>query len=404
MLNRAGHSVTVVDRQAGPGRETSFANGALLTPSMSEPWNTPGWWRTLLASLGRSNSPLQLSLNALPGLGAWGLGFLRNSSPSRFEHNTLLNLRLALYSREVMGRLREETGIDYSRSALGTLRVFRDSAALDQALAGLGHLSSQGVSVRRLSREATVALEPALAPIEVQLAGAIHSDVDESGDAHRFCIELGDVARRHGVAFRYGVDITRLDVENGLVTAAIGERDRIVADNYVVAAGSYSTRLLRTIGLCLPVRPVKGYSVTFDDPEGRCALRVPVVDDHLHAVVVPLEGAIRVAGTAEFAGYDLSLRQARVDNLVGLLRQVFPEAQLDPASAKAWCGLRAMSADGVPIIGPTAVPNLAVNTGHGHLGWTMAAGSAQLLADVLSETPASVDLTGYAPARFARSR
>jgi len=184
--------------------------------------------------------------------------------------------------------------------------------------------------------------------------------------------------------------------------------ERLVADGYVIAAGSYSTALLRPLGIRLAVRPAKGYSVTFDAPQTTgadrtpsSALKVPIVDDDMHAAVVPVGGAIRVAGTAEFAGFDLTLRPERVKNLTQLVQQILPRAGLDPDTAKPWCGLRPMSADGVPIIGPTPISNLWVNTGHGHLGWTMAAGSGELLADLMSEASPAIDPAPYDLKRFA---
>jgi D-amino-acid dehydrogenase len=172
----------------------------------------------------------------------------------------------------------------------------------------------------------------------------------------------------------------------------------------VIAGGSYSTMLLEPLGIQLPVRPAKGYSVTFELPSSEQSLRIPVVDDVLHAVVVPLEGAIRVAGTAEFAAYDLTLRRQRIENLLKLLGQILPQSRFDPAAATPWCGLRPMSVDGVPIIGPTALPNLFLNTGHGHLGWTMAAGSGRLLADMITGQAPAIDSAPYSFARFASAR
>lgn len=401
LLARRGHEVTVVDRREGPGRETSFANGALLTPSMPEPWNAPGSWRVLLGSLGRSDAPLQLRVATLPRLAGWGVRFLKNSHEPCFRRNTFSNLRLSLYSLKVMESLRQETGVEYGRTALGTLRVFRDGAALDRATDAAERLSEQGLSFRRLSREQTVELEPALAPIAEQLAGSLHYPLDETGDAYRFCVALTEHARRHGVQFVFGTVVKSLEKRSGRVAAAVlADGQRLSADQYIVAAGSYSTPLLKRIRLELPVRPAKGYSVTFGATSGDTTLRIPVIDDYLHAVVVPMNGAVRAAGTAEFAGYDLSLPAARVENLMRLMQQVLPRAAFDPAAAKPWCGLRAMSVDGVPVIGATSIGNLFVNTGHGHLGWTMAAGSAQLLADLMSEVSPALDPAPYAFARF----
>ena len=404
-LRCRGHEVTVIDRQPGPGLETSFANGALLTPSMAEPWNAPGSWRLLLSSLGRSDAPMQLRLGALPALAGWGISFLRNSRLARFERNTLSNVRLALYSLDAMESLRAQTHLQYGRSARGALKLFRNSQAWDHAWAAAQRLLPEGLRFRRLSREETLDLEPALAPIGTQLRGAIHYQADETGDAYRFCTALANHAQQQGVEFRFDTEVSSLQLGSGRVTAARSGKEHFVADRYIVAAGSYSTPLLRGIGIRLPVRPVKGYSVTFEHAAGDESLRIPIVDDDFHAAVVPLAGAIRVAGTAEFAGYDRRPNPVRTGNLVRLLRRLLPRSQFNIEAARPWNGLRPMSPDGVPLIGSTSVRNVMVSTGHGHLGWTLAAGSARLLTDLLSAETPSIDPAPYDPQRFgARQR
>jgi D-amino-acid dehydrogenase len=400
-LRERGHEVSLVDRQAGPGLETSYANGALLTPSMPHPWNSPGSWRVLLSSLVRSDSALKLRVRALPSLGQWGWAFLRNSQRMTFERNALHNLRLALYSGDVMNRMRERIPLDYGRVARGTLRIFRDPAALEQAGEVAKRLSSEGVRFQSLSARETGALEPALRPIQDQLSGAIHYQTDEAGDAHQFCVAIAREAQRAGVSFFFDTEVSALETFRGRIVALATSRGRLVADSYIVAAGSYSAPLLRTAGLRLPVRPAKGYSITLKEGLQRAALSIPVVDDDLHAAVVPLGRAIRVADTAESAGYDRSIDPARIANLFRLLRTVLPAMRFDPRAANPWCGLRPMSADGVPIMGVTPVTGLFVSTGHGHLGWTMAAGSAHLMASLVCGEPPALDPAPYAFTRFA---
>ncbi len=387
----------VIEREAGPGRQTSFANGSLLTPSMPEPWNAPGCWRTLLASLTRSDSPMQLRLKALPGLASWGIAFLRHSAAAHYQRHTLHNLQLASYTLKVMAAIRADTAIDYGRTARGTLRLFRDAAALDTALRASPAVAA-GLMVRKLSREQTLELEPALTPIAAQIAGAIHYPVDETGDAHQFCRALAEHAQRLGVQFRFSTEVASIETRSGRVTQVASAGERFQADNYIVAAASYSRPLLQSVGIDLPVQPVKGYSVTIQVPSP--SLSVPIIDDELHAVVVPLEGAIRVAGTAEFAGYDRTLNAARIRNLLNLLHRILPQMRFDADAARPWCGLRPMSPDGVPIIGRTPLSNLYVSTGHGPLGWTLAAGSAELLADLMEGRAPAVEPACYDPKRF----
>lgn len=398
-LNRRGYEVVVIEREAGPGLQTSFANGSLITPSMPEPWNAPGCWRLLLASLGRSDSPMQLRVRALPGLIAWGAQFLRNSSRARYQRNAIRNLHLALYSLSVMHSLRRETAVEYGGTARGTMRLFRDAAALERAATD-NPLACEGLESRRLSKEQTLELEPALVPIAGELVGAIHYPIDETGDAHRFCRGLASHAQRQGVQFRFGTEVSSLELRSNRITAVSTAGERLEADRYLVSAASYSTPLLKGVGIHIPVQPVKGYSVTFEQPIGAKALRIPIIDDDLHAVLVPLEGAIRAAGTAEFAGYDRALDPARIENLLRLVQRLLPQVPFDAAAAKKWCGLRPMSADGVPIIGATRVSNLFVNTGHGPLGWTMAAGCAELLADLIDGKRPAVDPAPYDLRRF----
>jgi D-amino-acid dehydrogenase len=400
LRHRCGFDVTVIDREDGPGREASFANGALLTPSMSDPWNAPGSWRTLLASLGQSDAPLQLRLRALPTLMGWGIAFLRNSKDEIVERNALINLRLALYSLEAMKSLLQHLPIEYGHQMRGSLRVFRDHDSLSRAYAIANRRLIEHESFRKLTCDEIVELEPALAPIAGQLVGAIHYKIDEVGNAFRFCEALAQSTQRRGVEFRFRTAVSSFEVRSGRVTAALSGGERFVADRYIVAAGSYSTPLLRSAGIRLPVQPAKGYSITFEAPSTGKMLSVPVVDDHLHAGIVPLENTLRVVGTAEFAGYDRAISPDRIRNLLALLPVVLPETQLDHETAIPWCGLRPMSADGVPIVGETSIPNLLLNTGHGHLGWTMAVGSAQLLADIISGAAPSIDPAPFSLARF----
>lgn len=399
-LHRRGHEVTVLERADGPARETSFANGGMLTPGMCDPWNAPGSWRVLLRSLGRSDAALQLRVKTLPRLMGWGTSFLRNSTAEAFARNHRSNLLLARYSLDVMQRLRRETQIEFGRAARGSVGVFRDRSAWDQAWHAAEQLRPDGLIARRLSVAELIALEPALKPIASQLSGAIYYESDEVGDAHQFCVALAAHAREQGVDFRFGTEVSSLATSGGRVVAIITRDERFFADRYVVAAGSYSTLLLKQAGVRLPIQPAKGYSITFANANERVGLQRPIIDHHLHAVIVPFEdGSLRAAGTAEFAGYDRTLSEARVRNLVGLMRDILPQAHWDAAAARPWCGLRPSSPDGVAIIGPTPIANLWINSGQGHLGWTLAAGSAQLFTDLLSADVPAIDPKPYALAR-----
>lgn len=400
-LRQRGHDVTVFERAVGPARETSLANGGMLTPGMCQPWNGPGSWRVLLRSLGRSDAALQLRLGTLPRLVRWGTCFLRNSTVDAFERNCRSNLRLALHSLQAMHELREETRIEFGRAARGSLGLFRDRAAWEYACREAGQLSSDGLLARSLTVSELAELEPALQPIAHRLSGAIHYQSDEVGDAQRFCEALAAVATKRGVDFRFRSNVRRLEMHRGQVAGAITDNERFVADRYVVAAGAYSTSLLKEAGIRLPVQPAKGYSVTFKGANATIGLRRPMIDHHVHAVLVPFEdGSMRAAGTAEFAGFDVSLDPARVRNLLALTRELLPQAQWNEAAATPWCGLRPSSPDGVAIVGATPIDNLWVNSGHGHLGWTLAAGSARLFASLMSGDVPGIDPSPYSLKRF----
>ncbi|HVK80255.1 MAG TPA: FAD-dependent oxidoreductase, partial [Verrucomicrobiae bacterium] len=234
-----------------------------------------------------------------------------------------------------------------------------------------------------------------------ELAGAILYPDDRSGDAHLFCQDLYRMLQDKGVAFHFGASVESIVVRDNTATGVLTQEGELAADHIVIAAGSYVTPLLRAIGIKAPVQPVKGYSITVPMPVGPHSLSTPIVDDHLHAVVTPLTDAIRVAGTAEFAGFDLSLSPKRISNLRALLGSVMPNLRFDERDVRPWCGLRPMSSDGVPIIGHAGLRNLWINTGHGHLGWTMAAGSGRLLAELLTGQPPSINPAPYALDRFS---
>ncbi len=408
-LQRAGAQVTVVERQPGPGEGTSFANGALLHASLVRPWNAPGIMKFLLTHLGREDSAFLLRLAALPSLMGWGRRFLHESDPARFTANTQKNLRLAQYSLAQMKVLRTDMPeLQYQQYFRGSLSVFRSDANAKAARVVADAAQAHGTVVQLLDRDALAALEPALAPIAPQLIGGIHAQTDEAGDAHAFCQSLADALRRRGARFEFGASFSRMEMHgeriSGVQVDTKAGTQRFAADAVVLAAGIWSGALARALKIDLPVRPAKGYSITLPAGEPPVAPRIPVLDDFLHCALVPVgTGQLRVAGTAEFAGMDTSVKPARIDNLKRLLRQVYPRvAEATPADAiKPWAGLRPMCADGVPLIGATRIPNLFINTGHGQLGWTLAAGSGSLLADVLMGKVPALAEQDYALGRFA---
>jgi D-amino-acid dehydrogenase len=405
-LQRVGADITVLERAPDVGLGTSYANGAMLHASLSAPWNAPGILWQLARWIGREDAPMLLRSRALPGLLGWGLQFLRNSSPSRFEANARKNLLLATYSLRLMAQMREQTPLSYSYQGRGLLSVFRSAAAQTERMRDMSALAAHGLPLRLLDRDALLALEPTLAPVGGELIGGIHYAADEGGDAHAFCNELARVLRAGGATLRCDAVVKGFDIARGQVRClrigAAGEE--LAADAYILAAGSDSVLLARSAGLNLPVRPVKGYSITMPR---RCAPgaapAIGIEDDELHAVVVPVgEDRIRVAGTAELTGYDLTVSARRIDNLQRLLARLFPRfaERLKPEDVQPWAGLRPMCADGVPLLGKTAIDNLWLNTGHGHLGWTLAAGSARCVADQIAGRVPQLNSVDYELGRF----
>jgi D-amino-acid dehydrogenase len=405
-LARRGHRVTLLERAAAPASGASHANGGMLTPSMADPWNAPGVWRDLLRWIGREEAPMLLRPRALPSIIGWGLRFISASSASRYHDNTLRNLRLAAYSVAGMAPLRSTAALAYHAGTHGTLKLYRDPRAFEAAARNATPLAPGLVEVHALDRRQVLDLVPALADIGERIAGGLHFPRDESGDARLFTEQLCADAVHHGVTLQLGREVLGIDVEAGAVRALRTTRGSLRADAVVVAAGCHAAALLRGLGPRLPIAPVKGYSITCIPREGDAApapLPLPIVDDALHAALTPLGTSLRIAGTAEFAGFDTRLDASRLDNLRGLLAAVLPAHApgLLSGTVVPWAGLRPMSADGVPFIGPYGPRGLYVNAGHGHLGWTMADGSARLLADLVEDGTPALDPADYSPQRFA---
>lgn len=401
-LHQAGHRVTVLDAHDGPAQETSFANAGALTPSEPEPWNAPGVHRLLATSLFDPHSAMKLRLAHLPGLTFWGLRFLAHSSRSRFEAACRANYALARYSLAETVAVREALGLEYDSLRRGTLKVCADAATLELRARTGAMLADQGLKLDVLDRAQTIEREPLLADVAERIAGAIYYPQDESGDARLFTCGLAAAAERAGVTFEWNSRVLRLLDRGGRIVGVQTETEEIEVDAVLLATGHQTRDLLAPLGLHLPVRPVKGYSLTLDMSQLERRPSLPVVDEALHAIVTPMGDRLRVAGTAEFAGTDRTLRPERVANLARLLTAFYPALapQLLAGDTHAWTGFRPMSADGRAFIGETRAPGLWLDTGHGHLGWTQAMGSAGLLAALMSEEAPPVDAAPFLAKRF----
>jgi D-amino-acid dehydrogenase len=386
-LQAAGHEVTVVERQPGVARETSLANGGQISVSHSEPWANPRAPLKLLKWLGRDDAPLLFRFRPEIDQWLWGLAFLRECLPARTARNIRQCVRLSLYSRAQLQRLRHELGLEYDQLARGILHFYTSAAEFEASLAPAALMRELGCDRRSIDADEAVRIEPALAPMRDRIVGADYCGEDESGDVARFTTGLAQAAQARGVRFRFNTNVTRLRTKGGCVAGVdvVGDdgwHRTLDADAVVVAMGAYSRALLVPIGIRLPLYPGKGYSATFEIVEPALAPTVSLTDDEYKLVFSRLGSRLRVAGTAELNGYDRSLNDARCAALTRRTQSLFPGA-CDYARPRYWAGLRPVTPSNVPLIGATPLTNLHVNTGHGTLGWTMGVGSGKLVADLV---------------------
>ena len=394
-LAARGHEVAVVDRRSGPGLETSYANGGQISVSHSEPWSTPEAPLKLVKWWFKPDSPLLFRLRMDPHQWSWGLRFFYECAPWRTRENSRLMVTLSAYSREALAELRATTGIEYDALQRGILHYFTDQASFEEAAAAAPMLRRYGLEMEVKTPAECVRIEPALAHFRDNIAGATYTQTDESGDAHKFTVNLAKLAEGRGARFLYGRSVRKMDRDasgiTGVVASHADGRDEVLtADAYVVALGSYSPLLTRPIGLDLPIYPAKGYSATIPIIEPAKAPTVSITDDAYKIVFSRLGERMRIAGTAELSGYSTELNMVRCEALTRRARVVFPGAA-DYDRAEFWTGLRPSTPSNVPLIGRTKFPNLYLNTGHGTLGWTMAAGSGKAHADIISGVKPDVD-------------
>jgi D-amino-acid dehydrogenase len=404
-LRQQGHEVTVVDRQATPAAETSFANGGQISVSHAEPWANPSAPLKVLKWLGQEDAPLLFRIRADMRQWLWGLQFLRECTPARTRHNIQQIVRLGTYSRDMLQQLRRDIGIAYDERTQGILHFYTSEKEFDGAEGPAAQMRALGCDRRVISADEAVALEPALRHIRPQLAGATYTAEDESGDANRFARELVQRCEADGVQFRMSHTVTALRAAGGRIdhveaTDSEGRFQRLQADAYVLAMGSLSPLYAQPLGIALPIYPAKGYSVTMPVKDASMAHQVSLTDDEYKLVfsrytTLPTPSApggdrLRIAGTAELNGYDRDLNRVRCEAIVKRVEQLFPGAG-DSTQAQFWTGLRPATPSNVPIIGRSKLPNLFLNTGHGTLGWTHSCGSGKSIARIVSGLKPEVD-------------
>ncbi|HEY9029244.1 MAG TPA: D-amino acid dehydrogenase [Burkholderiaceae bacterium] len=399
-LARAGHDVTVVDRQGAPALETSFANAGEVSPGYASPWAGPGVPVKAIKWLLMNHSPLIIKPMMEASMWRWGFAMLRNCTEARYRVNKARMVRVAEYSRDCLKALRADTGIAYDERTQGTLQLFRTHKQLDGVHKDTEILDQYGVPYQVLDTAGYLQYEPALAAVKHKFVGALRLPGDETGDCFLFTQRLAKMAEALGAKFRFNVNVTGIASDGKRVTGVDTDAGRLSADHVVLALGSFSPKWLKPLGIDIPVYPVKGFSITVPITDAAAAPESTIMDETHKVAVTRLGDRIRVGGMAQLSGYDLALDDRRRRTLEFVLTDLFPDAG-DLARASFWTGLRPMTPDGTPVMGGTKLENLTLATGHGTLGWTMAAGTGQAIADLLGGRKPAIDFDGLTAARYA---
>lgn len=412
-LVRQGAEVTLIDRQPDVAMETSFANAGQVSPGYSTPWAAPGIPLKAMKWLFQRHAPLSIRPDGSLFQWRWMAAMLANCSAERYAVNKERMMRLSEYSRDCLRQWRAETGIAYDARSQGTLQLFRSQAQLDAAARDVAVLQECGVPFELLDAQGVVAVEPALKSASAPICGGLRLPNDETGDCHLFTRRLSQLAATQGMTLRSACTVQSLVSDGQSITGvnvlhkrhgtqgdadASGSVEQLNADAVVLAAGSYSRDLLLPLGLDIPVYPVKGYSLTMPLSDATLAPQSTVLDETYKIALTRLGERLRVGGMAELAGFDMRLNPRRRATLEKVTRELFPGGDL--SQAQFWTGLRPMTPDGTPLVGATPLQGLYLNTGHGTLGWTMACGSAQLLADVISGRQPAIRTEGLDMSRY----
>jgi D-amino-acid dehydrogenase len=398
-LIQAGHEVVVIDRQPGPALETSFANAGEISPGYASPWAAPGIPMKAIRWLMMRHAPLILRPNPDMEMLRWVASMLRNCTSARYALNKSRMVTLAEFSRDRLAALRDELAIDYDHRERGTLQLFRTQSQLDGSAKDIAVLEEYGIPYELLDRDGCVRAEPGLAATRDRFVGGLRLPNDETGDCQIFTAKLAAKLAQRGVEFRYDTKIETLAVDKGRIAGVRTDRGMVSGDQYLVALASFSPALLRPLGMRVPVYPVKGYSITAPIVAPDLAPVSTLLDESYKIAITRLGDRVRVGGMAEISGYSRDLPARRKDTLLHCVNDLFPGAAT-LSDVDYWCGLRPMTPDGPPILGPTAIPNLYLNTGHGTLGWTMGCGSGHVIADIMSGRRPEIDADGLSIARY----
>lgn len=398
-LAKKGMQVTVVDRQAGPALETSYGNAGQVSPGYASPWAAPGVPFKALKWLPQKHAPLAISATADIDQYRWLVQMLRNCTASRYAVNKERMVRISEYSRDCLDELRKNTGLSYEERTLGTTQLFRTQQQLDASAKDIEVLKEANVPFEVLDRAGIIRVEPALAPVVDKLVGALRLPHDETGDCYLFTTRLAKMAKELGVEFKFNSIIEKLHVSGNIINGVWIDGELIQADRYVLCLGSYTPQLLAPLGIYAPVYPLKGYSLTIPITNPEMSPTSTILDESYKVAITRFDNRIRVGGMAEICGFDLSLKDKRRETLEMVTRDLYPQGG-DISQAEFWTGLRPATPDGTPIIGETRINNLYLNTGHGTLGWTMAAGSGRYLSDILAGDKPEISTEGFDISRY----
>lgn len=392
-LQKDGHEVVLIERQPQVAAETSWGNAGMIAPGHSFVWSSPKAPMILLKSLFLKDQALRFKLSADPELYRWSWGFLMECTAAKARRNTLLKHRLAAYSQSVLQEVIDGESIAYDRNDKGILYFHRSQEALDRGVAQMRLLEEDGQEIRVLDRAGVVALDPALAGMGSKIAGAIHCPTDETGDPALFTRALADILRARGGELRTGTTVTGIETSGDSVTSVITDKGTVKGDAYVLALGTWSAKLGRSVGISLPVYPIKGYSLTIPVGNRPHPPALASVDEHNLVAISRFGDRIRVTATAEFAGYDKSHKPADFAFMKKVTQELYPEGA-DYERAEMWAGLRPMTPTNLPFFGRQRYGNLFLNTGHGHIGWTMSHGSARITADLVAGRTPAIPMDG----------
>jgi D-amino-acid dehydrogenase len=395
-LAHAGHEVVVIERHRNVAQEASFANAGVIDPSCAAPWAAPGMPRRILASLLRAEAPVLLNASADRALWRWARRWLAECELERYRINRARMQRLAFYSRNLLRQIVEAYQIDYEQTE-GLLQLFRSERDLRLAEPALAMLAEYELPHRLLDREQARAIEPGLAS-DTPLAGVLHLPQDEAGNCPLFVKRLRHIAGALGVQFRFSSKVEAIEPQGGRVMLHI-DGDSFPADAVVLAAGIDSAALLRPLGIQVPLFPVRGYSATAAIKNFELAPRAALVDEAYKTSITRLGGRVRISGIAELGARGDELHKRAIRTLLKVGGDWFPDAA-NYTSANFWTGTRAMLPDGPPLLGATPARNVYLNIGHGSSGWTMAAGSGKVLADIVSGQAPEIDMDGLTLARY----